>query len=64
MTRHCTNPACRREIAQCNGFCLSSDIVLATDGRIPWSAVRELCWACERRFEPINAIVRLLRVRR
>jgi hypothetical protein len=64
--RICCNPSCTsrfREITACNGFCLSSDWLLAFEGKIPWNAVRELCCLCAFRFEPIRDIINLLRSR-
>lgn len=37
---------CGTEIDKCMGFVLARDWLSATDGVIPWSAVREHCGIC------------------
>lgn len=38
-------------ITACMGFALARDILAATDGLIPWAAVREHCGRCAIWFE-------------
>jgi hypothetical protein len=49
--RFCCNPACRREIGMCMGFCLARDWLRALDREMPWAEVRELYGACALRDE-------------
>jgi len=37
---------CGSGITACMGFVLARDILSATDGRIPWTSVREHCGRC------------------
>ena len=45
MTRQCLR--CRREIKECMGFIMAGDFVAACEGRIPWTAIREMCGYCD-----------------
>ena len=51
ITRRCINPKCSRVIEACNGFVVARDVLLATEGKLRWDQVRELCGVCVFRFE-------------
>lgn len=44
--RNCANPKCRAPITGCFGYVLASDIILAIEGSLHVSEVRELCAKC------------------
>ncbi|OGZ04632.1 MAG: hypothetical protein A2648_00855 [Candidatus Lloydbacteria bacterium RIFCSPHIGHO2_01_FULL_41_20] len=46
--RHCW--VCGAKIELCNGFVSAGDFVLASEGKLPWSKVRETCKVCVAKY--------------